>query len=76
MDKTAVETVKREFPGFVLYVGTGLVVFTIVRLVLPTYGFTGWRVTIIALAMMFIVLETLTQIGWLTKPFSGVEMND
>lgn len=73
MNNSVTDTLRGQFPELLLFVATGLVVFTLVRLTLGTYGIDGWRITIISLASMFIILETLVQVGWLNNPLSGTE---
>lgn len=76
MVKLSAESLKREIPGLGLYVVVGLVVFTAVRMAVSAYGLTGWQVTLVALGAMFVVLEALTTLGWLTKPFSEAAAED
>lgn len=76
MVKLSAEALKQELPGFGLYVVVGLVVFTAVRVAVSAYGLAGWQMTLVALGVMFVVLEALTALGWLTKPFSETVAED
>lgn len=67
------DALKEQLANLGLYVAVGLVVFTLVRLAASSLDIARWRVTLLALAAMFLALEGLTRLGWLTKPISGTD---
>lgn len=70
MERSLTGRLKRSLPDFGLYVVTGLVSFTIVRVALSEYGLVGWWATLVSLGVMLVVLEVLTRVGWLANPLS------
>lgn len=73
MDERKTGRSRPSLPDLALYVLTGLVAFTVVRLALAEYGVTGWPATVASLAAMLVALEGLTSAGWLERPFDAEE---
>lgn len=73
MTESRNEWLKRVGARTGLYVATGIVIFTVIRLAFLEFDVAGWNVSLVALGCTLLVLEVMTRIGWLSKPIGREE---